>query len=191
MDHAVDGTWYEWPYHFNQWKCSWPNWAFTETFIHLFSSSKVNLIAWGSKVCQVLWFQMRHGVLLCRDQWDSEDGMWDSQLKKNVAFLLKKCRKQCPILGVPPKNWDSPGVTPMKWASRECPWKTSQLVLRFPEVSYGNWTVCTFDLPSMCCAEPDPVDEQMKQLMLEEIFSSVAIKAPCYPWSWHLSLLSF
>ena len=84
MDHAVDGTWYEWPYHFNQWKCSWPNWAFTETFIHLFSSSKVNLIAWGSKVCQVLWFQMRHGVLLCRDQWDSEDGMWDSQLKKKT-----------------------------------------------------------------------------------------------------------
>jgi len=30
----------------------------------------------------------------------------------------------------------------------------------------------------MCCAEPDPVDEQMKQLILEEIFSSVAIKAP-------------
>ena len=58
------------------------NWAFTETFIHLFSSSKVNLIAWGSKVCQVLWFQMRHGVLLCRVQWDSEDWMWDSQRKK-------------------------------------------------------------------------------------------------------------
>ena len=118
-------------------------------------------------------------------------GCGTRSLKKKRGIPLKEMSKTVSNPWCSPKKLRLTRCYTHEMGFSRMPMKNLQLVLRFPEVSYGNWTVCTFDLPSMCCAEPDPVDEQMKQLMLEEIFSSVAIKAPCYPWSWHLSLLSF